>query len=624
MFARHGPLRAEAGSASPRATMKAGDARDAPPSLAAARRDFDRDMATLVEMGFDPVRSRTALVEASGDVQGAAEALATLHVHDRDDDPDAPRSAREAPPRPPPEHREACDPAPPPRTPRLLLPPPGFSAPPRHHPHHRRRADVPPPHERTPPPAWSPPPEEHTARAESATTGAHHQRRLAAEAASVPRAASPPRRAQRRDHPGDGRPRTLPPSPPGARASVVVGRAASGPPPHANAPSSAYSSSSRGAHNTARPPFYRAYEHWASRVGTAACRYLLARGACPHGDDCTFRHGARDARFNPDFRDARFDRTREGWDDRKHCVFFAKGMCRNGDACEWSHEGAVDRSNRRRVPDGGGGGGSSANGNGNGNGDGARRSEDVRSEGTTPNTRDAASDAARLIPGATFVDDDGPPRRRAASSRRRARAGERRAGGVRGNPRDEKNKAEAEAEAEANAAASSSSSSFADADRFEGLFDGVVVDERAAHDRASPSEASGRIAFNRYAAMSRGEPPVRRGFAVADLFASDEGPIRSATPTALNTLSALSPLSTPPPPPPPPVRAAIVAAVCAEEECAVCLDAARSCALLPCGHDDLCRGCAEEEFARQAARGDEDATCPMCRAVVARVVPRGG
>ena len=81
MFARHGPLRAEAGSASPRATMKAGDARDAPPSLAAARRDFDRDMATLVEMGFDPVRSRTALVEASGDVQGAAEALATLHVH---------------------------------------------------------------------------------------------------------------------------------------------------------------------------------------------------------------------------------------------------------------------------------------------------------------------------------------------------------------------------------------------------------------------------------------------------------------------------------------------------------------------------------------------------------------
>jgi hypothetical protein len=67
-----------------------------------------------------------------------------------------------------------------------------------------------------------------------------------------------------------------------------------------------------------------------------------------------------------------------------------------------------------------------------------------------------------------------------------------------------------------------------------------------------------------------------------------------------------------------------VAAVCAEEECAVCLDAARSCALLPCGHDDLCRGCAEEEFARQAARGDEDATCPMCRAVVARVVPRGG
>ena len=222
------------------------------------------------------------------------------------------------------------------------------------------------------------------------------------------------------------------------------------------------------------------------------------------------------------------------------------------------------------------------------------------------------------------MDDDGPPRRRAASSRRRARAGERRAGGVRGNPRDEKNKAEAEAEAEANAAASSSSSSFADADRFEGLFDGVVVDERAAHDRASPSEASGRIAFNRYAAMSRGEPPVRRGFAVADLFASDEGPIRSATPTALNTLSALSPLSTPPPPPPPPVRAAIVAAVCAEEECAVCLDAARSCALLPCGHDDLCRGCAEEEFARQAARGDEDATCPMCRAVVARVVPRGG
>ena len=206
----------------------------------------------------------------------------------------------------------------------------------------------------------------------------------------------------------------------------------------------------------------------------------------------------------------------------------------------------MDRSNRRRVPDGGGGGGSSANGNGNGNG--AHRSEDVRSEGTTPNTRDAASDAAdaaRLIPGATFVDDDAPPRRRAASSRRRARAGERRAGGVRGNPRDEKNKAAAEAEAEANAAASSSSSSFADADRFEGLFDGVVVDERAAHDRASPSEASGRIAFNRYAAMSRGEPPVRRGFAVADLFASDEGPTRSATPTALNTLSALSALSTP-------------------------------------------------------------------------------
>ena len=375
----------------------------------------------------------------------------------------------------------------------------------------------------------------HQKRPPPIRSGLHPARRVPAP----PRATAGP--------PGDGRPRTFPPSPPGARASVVVGRAASGPPPHANAPSSAYASSSRGAHNTARPPFYRAYEHWASRVGTAACRYLASRGACPHGDDCTFRHGVRDARFNPDFRDARFDRTRAGWDDRKHCVFFAKGMCRNGDACEWSHEGAVDRSNRRRVPDGGGGGGSSANGNGNGNG--AHRSEDVRSEGTTPNTRDAASDAAdaaRLIPGATFVDDDGPPRRRAASSRRRARAGERRAGGVRGNPRDEKNKAAAEAEAEANAAASSSSSSFADADRFEGLFDGVVVDERAAHDRASPSEASGRIAFNRYAAMSRGEPPVRRGFAVADLFASDEGPTRSATPTALNTLSALSALSTPP------------------------------------------------------------------------------
>ena len=80
-----------------------------------------------------------------------------LHVHDRDDDPDAPRSAREAP-RPPPERREACDPPPPPRTPRLLLPPPGFSAPPRHHHHHHHRhANVPPPPRANPAPRVVPP-----------------------------------------------------------------------------------------------------------------------------------------------------------------------------------------------------------------------------------------------------------------------------------------------------------------------------------------------------------------------------------------------------------------------------------------------------------------------------------
>ena len=55
--------------------MKAGDARDAPPSLAAARRDFDRDMATLVEMGFDATRARAALRQCAQQRTAAVELL---------------------------------------------------------------------------------------------------------------------------------------------------------------------------------------------------------------------------------------------------------------------------------------------------------------------------------------------------------------------------------------------------------------------------------------------------------------------------------------------------------------------------------------------------------------------
>jgi len=51
------------------------------------------------------------------------------------------------------------------------------------------------------------------------------------------------------------------------------------------------------------------------------------------------------------------------------------------------------------------------------------------------------------------------------------------------------------------------------------------------------------------------------------------------------------------------------------EECAVCMERRRGCTLHPCGHADLCDGCAEHIFANKGH-------CPMCRGKIDSVTRR--
>ena len=59
--------------------------------------------------------------------------------------------------------------------------------------------------------------------------------------------------------------------------------------------------------------------------------------------------------------------------------------------------------------------------------------------------------------------------------------------------------------------------------------------------------------------------------------------------------------------------AAAAAAAVAPDPCAVCFDAARNCALVPCGHAIYCVRCAVEVRARQGR-------CSLCRAPIERVL----
>ena len=550
-------------AAPPRATTKAGSrASGAPPrppgatSAGTWRRSWRWGSTPCVlEPPWSP--------RASGDVQGAAEALATLHVHDAATTTRTRRIApAKAPPRPPPARRVVV-PAPRPRPdPRPLLPP-GFSAPPRHHHHHHhhhrpgRGASIGPPHEGEPRPPRGPP-AGGTHRAsgvgdDRSASSAHQKRPPPIRSGLHPARPSPPRRARGGTSHGDGRLAKLQTLAPGARASVHPGRAASGPPPHANAPSSAYALlfPRRAQHRpSSLLPRVRTLGFRGSarrRVGTSR-RAARARTATTarFGTACATRGSTPTSATRASIEPARAGTTgstasssrrgcagtgtrasgatRERWIDRTAAASRMAAAVAVRGPCARTGTGTGPTAPRTSAP--------------------RERRRILATPPPTPRTPRGSSLARRSW---TMM----PPRRTGGVV---AAQGEGRASGARGG-RQEGTRATKKTSgggggrrAEATRAASSSSSSFADADRFEGLFDGVVVDERAAHDRRPPRKPSGRIAFNRYAAMSRGEPPVRRGFAVADLFASDEGPTRSATPTALNTLSALSALSTPPPP----------------------------------------------------------------------------